>query len=103
VGTPVVALFGSTSPTWTGPLGDGHRVIHHMLPCSPCFQRTCDIGYVCLRSISVDEVLSEVAQSLFVNHKRTPMKPPPTTPTILPRPFRREDRHEGGPIEIIRG
>jgi hypothetical protein len=58
---------------------------------------------VCLRSITVDEVLSEVAQSLFVNHKRTPVAPAPETPALLPRPIRRDERHGGNSIEIIRG
>jgi hypothetical protein len=31
-------------------------VIRHLQPCSPCFKRTCEIGYPCLTTISVDEV-----------------------------------------------
>ena len=56
VGTPVVAIFGSTDPGWTGPRGDGNTVIRRPVDCSPCFRRTCDIGYVCLVSIEVEEV-----------------------------------------------
>ncbi len=64
VGTPTVALFGSTSPTWTRPFGIGHEVIYKHLECSPCFQRTCPIGYKCLHAISVDEVYRVVLQKL---------------------------------------
>jgi heptosyltransferase-2 len=64
VGTRVVAIFGSTSPTWTGPYGDGHRVVAHPVPCAPCFQRTCEIGYVCLDRIEVDQVEREVQELL---------------------------------------
>lgn len=64
VGTPAVALFGSTSPEWTRPFGKGHEVIHKRLECSPCFQRTCPIGYKCLHSITVEEVFRAVMGKL---------------------------------------
>ena len=53
-----MALFGSTDPVATGPFTARATVLHHPLPCSPCFQRTCDLGYACLTAISVDEVLA---------------------------------------------
>lgn len=59
VGTPVVAIFGSTSPVWTRPWGRGHRVLRHPVPCSPCFQRQCNIGYPCLQDLSPEAVLVE--------------------------------------------
>ncbi len=64
VGTPVVALFGSTSPSWTRPWGRGHRVLCHPVPCSPCFQRRCNIGYPCLRELTPDRVLREAMDLL---------------------------------------
>ncbi|MDN5379208.1 lipopolysaccharide heptosyltransferase II [Thermodesulfobacterium sp.] len=55
---PQVAIFGSTDPQKTGPLNPKAIVLHHKMPCSPCFKRTCPYNhYECLRSISVDEVL----------------------------------------------
>jgi ADP-heptose:LPS heptosyltransferase len=74
VGTPVVALFGSTSPTWTRPFGLGHEVIFHQVECSPCFQRTCPIGYLCLNKISVAEVFAAVQRQLRKPHKVQPEK-----------------------------
>lgn len=56
VGAPTVALFGSTSSAWTAPLGPRVRVVQHPPVCSPCFQRTCRIGTVCLTAIGVEEV-----------------------------------------------
>ena len=56
VGAPTVALFGSTSSAWTAPLGPRVRVVQHPPVCSPCFQRTCRIGTVCLTAIAVEEV-----------------------------------------------
>lgn len=57
VGAPVVAIFGSTSPGFTPPLGGASgggraRVVRLELPCSPCFQRTCPLGHLrCLEEL----------------------------------------------------
>jgi tetraacyldisaccharide 4'-kinase len=53
LGTPLVAIFGSTDPVATGPFCDRATVLHHPLPCSPCLQRTCDRDYQCLLDITV--------------------------------------------------
>lgn len=62
VGTPVVALFGSTSAQRTGPYGKSHSVLSRHLPCSPCFSRTCHhaVNLECLTSISPAQVLEVV-------------------------------------------
>jgi heptosyltransferase-2 len=56
VGTPVVALFGSTDPLITGPWGDGHVVIRKDVPCGPCLKRICPTDHRCMELITVDEV-----------------------------------------------
>ncbi|MBI1795943.1 MAG: lipopolysaccharide heptosyltransferase II [Candidatus Eisenbacteria bacterium] len=56
VGTPTVTLYGSTSSAWTTALGPRVRIIQHPPVCSPCFRRTCAIGYRCLTAIDVAEV-----------------------------------------------
>ncbi len=43
VGTPLVALFGSTAPALTGP-PEGNIVIKKDVPCSPCFKRECAVS-----------------------------------------------------------
>ncbi len=53
---PVVAIFGSTDPVATGPFTQRATIIHHHLPCSPCLERTCALGYPCLAEITVAEV-----------------------------------------------
>jgi len=58
LGTPLVAIFGSTDPVATGPFTDRAAVLHHPLPCSPCFKRTCDRDYQCLLDITMTEVLN---------------------------------------------
>jgi heptosyltransferase-2 len=106
VGTHVVALFGSTDPAWTGPLGTGHRVVYHDVSCAPCLRRTCvpGVGYSCLTSITVPEVLAQVQQALFILYQKTPREP-----AVLPRPMirarlREEKRREGPPpFEVIGG
>jgi len=51
LGKPTVAVFGSTSPIWSGAGAPWVRALYAAYPCSPCFRRTCPIGYGCLRSI----------------------------------------------------
>ncbi len=76
VGTPVVAIFGSTSPLWTGPFGKGHSLITKNLDCSPCFQKTCPIGYPCLREITVEAVFGEAQKRLSEKIRITGVIPP---------------------------
>jgi heptosyltransferase-2 len=56
VGTPVVAIFGSTDPLTTGPWGNGHVVVRKDVPCSPCLKRVCPSDHRCMKLITVDEV-----------------------------------------------
>ena len=64
VGTSVVALFGSTDPSVTGPWGDGHVVVRKDVPCSPCLKRVCPTDHQCMKLITVDEVLKECGKYL---------------------------------------
>jgi lipopolysaccharide heptosyltransferase II len=56
LGVPVVAIFGSTEPGLTGPLGNGHIVLRHHVECSPCFLRECPIDFRCMKAVSAEEV-----------------------------------------------
>jgi heptosyltransferase-2 len=60
LGVPLVAIFGSTDPMVTGPFSPRATVLHHPQDCSPCFKRTCDIGYPCLNAITVADVMAAV-------------------------------------------
>lgn len=58
---PLVALFGSSSQTFTPPLSARARVLERDLDCRPCFARTCPLGHLdCLLGIGVDRVFDAV-------------------------------------------
>jgi heptosyltransferase-2 len=58
MGIPVLAIFGSTDPSITSPLGKA-MIIRKEIQCSPCFKRKCPKKtYECLERISVDEVFN---------------------------------------------
>ncbi|OGP30529.1 MAG: lipopolysaccharide heptosyltransferase II [Deltaproteobacteria bacterium GWC2_42_11] len=59
LGVPTVAVFGSTDPRLTAPLGENVSVIKKDMECSPCFERECRYGhYECLKMVTVDDVLA---------------------------------------------
>jgi heptosyltransferase-2 len=58
IGVPTVAIFGSTEPQITGPLGPRTRVLRHHVPCSPCFLRECPIDFACMHSITPEMVIA---------------------------------------------
>lgn len=64
LGTPLVAIFGSTSPELTGPLGERCVVVRHSVECSPCFLRECPIDFRCMDRITVDQVVDAVLKLL---------------------------------------
>jgi heptosyltransferase-2 len=64
IGTPVVALFGSTPPLITGPWGKEHVVVKKDVPCSPCWKRICPTDHQCMELITVDEVEEIVDRKL---------------------------------------
>lgn len=61
--TPLVAIFGSTDPALTGPVGEGNIVIKEHMDCSPCFERDCKMNSMtmkCMEAITVDKVFEAV-------------------------------------------
>lgn len=62
IGTPGIAIFGSTDHIATGPLSAGWRILYRKRPCSPCFSRTCPRGgrAECLEDISVLSAVREL-------------------------------------------
>lgn len=65
VGTPLVAVYGSTSPANTPPLSPQAETVWLGLDCSPCHQRTCPLGHMnCLEMLDAGKVLAAVDRVL---------------------------------------
>jgi heptosyltransferase I len=62
-GTPVVGIFGPTSPVRNGPWRDGDEAVTRVLPCSSCHKRACTAADDCM-DISVDDVMAAVRRRL---------------------------------------
>jgi lipopolysaccharide heptosyltransferase I len=62
-GTPVVGIFGPTSPVRNGPWRDGDETVMRSLPCSFCHKRACNAKDQCM-DIAADEVFAAVKRRL---------------------------------------
>ena len=60
LGVRTVAIFGSTEPRLTGPLGSGHIVLRRQVECSPCFLRECPIDFRCMRAVAAADVAAAI-------------------------------------------
>jgi heptosyltransferase-2 len=62
VGTPVVALFGPSEPSWTGPRAHRAQVLRAACSCAPCYRRTCPQGRPapCMLAIEAHAVVRAV-------------------------------------------
>ncbi len=58
LGKPLVAIYGSTDPGYTPPLGDAN-IVRLSLPCSPCFKRECPlVHHKCMQELYPEKVLA---------------------------------------------
>lgn len=58
---PLIAIYGSTSPKFTPPLGEKVVVLDLNLPCSPCFKRECPLKHWrCMLDLKPEWVLSHL-------------------------------------------
>jgi heptosyltransferase I len=72
VGTPVVSLWGATSPSRAGPYGFEELVIQGEADCSPCYRKRCPIGRVCMQSIEVEAIMAKIEIGLSRERNSAP-------------------------------
>jgi len=61
VNTPLVVVYGSTSPKFTPPLSDKVKIVQSDISCAPCFKRTCRFGHrKCLTEQKPQRVLASL-------------------------------------------
>ena len=78
VGTHCLAIFSQreTSPRWE-PMGEGHQVIRHPVPCQDCRLAVCNTpGHPCLTGTTVETVLERALQMLASGPTHTYSRPP---------------------------
>lgn len=63
LGTPLVAIFGSTDWVTTAPLGEQSRIVRVETECAPCLLRDCPIDHRCMNRVTVEMVV-ETAEEL---------------------------------------
>jgi len=66
VGTPIVAIFGSTDPSETSPLCDKYKIVRKPVDCSPCWKRECPTDHKCMESIKVSDVMDEAKEIISI-------------------------------------
>ena len=64
VGTPVVSLWGATSPARSAPYGAEDLSLVGHVACQPCYLRRCPVGRVCMQQIDVESVMAAIDAGL---------------------------------------
>jgi heptosyltransferase-1 len=64
LGTPVVSLWGATSPLRSAPYGAEDLVLVGPVACHPCYLRRCPVGRLCMQEINVEPVLAAIEAGL---------------------------------------
>ncbi len=59
-GTPVVSLWGATTPARSAPFGSEDLVLVGRVACAPCYRRSCPIGRQCMQQITTERVVAQV-------------------------------------------
>jgi heptosyltransferase-2 len=61
VNRPVVAVYGSSDPSFTPPLHPKAKIAYLDLACSPCFKRACPLEHLdCLKKLTPTQVINMI-------------------------------------------
>ena len=59
--SPLIAIYGPTSPSFTPPLAESAHVVQIDVDCGPCFQRTCgQQHHRCMQDINSQQIITLV-------------------------------------------
>ena len=62
---PLIAVYGSTDPGFTPPLGPRSDIVRLSLPCSPCFKRQCPLQHHnCMQNLTPEKVLAAMDRAV---------------------------------------
>jgi len=64
LGIPMIAVFGSTNPVTTSPVGEKSIVVTKSVSCSPCLKKECSTDFRCMELITTDEVYAAAKKLL---------------------------------------
>ena len=68
VGTPVISLWGSTSPQRSAPYGSESLVLQSAIGCSPCYRKRCPrLDTLCMQDIPRQAVIARLEQVMAVS------------------------------------
>jgi ADP-heptose:LPS heptosyltransferase len=66
VGAHCIGIYGGRNlPGQWEPMGEGHKILRHPVPCEGCALEECPVeGHPCMTGISVEDVFAQVQQAI---------------------------------------
>ena len=71
VGTPLIAIYGSSTPQHTPPMSERASIVKLDMSCSPCFERTCPLGHFnCMMNLKPERVYALASTASLLNEPK---------------------------------